>query len=261
MNKSFTILLVEDDQTACKQFVEYVDRLENISLIGVTNNSTKALEYIKSYLPDAIILDLELHGGGGNGLFLLNELKQLTLPVFPYILVTTNNSSPITYESARKLGTDFIMSKHQSDYSVKNVIEFIRILIPDISNQKKSIDAKSPITESPANKSKKLTLRISSELNLIGISPKAVGYQYLIEAIKLIIDNPQHNLCSTIGKTYGKTDASVERAMQNAVNKAWRTSDIDTLLRYYTARISSEKGVPTATEFVYYYANKIKLEL
>jgi flavin-binding protein dodecin len=51
------------------------------------------------------------------------------------------------------------------------------------------------------------------------------------------------NLCNVIGQKYGKTESSVERAMQNAINKAWRTCDIDDLLHYYTARISSDKGV------------------
>ena len=46
--------------------------------------------------------------------------------------------------------------------------------------------------------------------------------------------------------------------MQNAINKAWRTTDIEDLSINYTARISSEKGVPTMTEFIYYYADKLK---
>ena len=48
--------------------------------------------------------------------------------------------------------------------------------------------------------------------------------------------------------------------MQNAINRAWKTTDIDDLLRYYEARINSERGVPTSTEFIYYYANKIRAE-
>lgn len=48
--------------------------------------------------------------------------------------------------------------------------------------------------------------------------------------------------------------------MQNAIAKTWRTAPIDDLLKFYTAKINSEKGVPTITEFVYYYANKLKNE-
>lgn len=256
----FSILLVEDDQFACKEFIEYIEELDDMSLIGVTNNSTKAIEYIKDFLPNAIILDLELHKGSGNGLILLQELKNHLLNVYPYILITTNNSSPITYESARQLGADFIMSKHQSDYSAKNVIDFLRIMKPVIHNRSQTSALVHNTTESPEIKNKRIVNRITSELNLIGISPKAIGYHYLIEAIQLVMKQPTQNLSIIIGKKYKKTESSVERAMQNAINRTWRTSDIDDLLRYYTARISSEKGVPTITEFVYYYANKIKNE-
>ena len=48
--------------------------------------------------------------------------------------------------------------------------------------------------------------------------------------------------------------------MQNAIEKAWKTSCIEDLKKYYTARISSSRGVPTMTEFIYYYAEKIKNE-
>jgi hypothetical protein len=97
-------------------------------------------------------------------------------------------------------------------------------------------------------------------LNYVGISPKAVGYKYLTDAILLVMGEYDGSLCTAIGQKYAKTDSSVERAMQNAIISAWRTNDIDELLQHYTARINSEKGIPTLTEFIYYYANKIKNE-
>lgn len=260
MDRKLSILLVEDDRTVYEEFIEYIEKSNDAALIGVTNDSAKAIEYIKDLLPDVVILDLELHNGSGNGLMVLQGLKQSVISKYPYILITTNNSSPITYESARQLGADFIMSKHQANYSVKNVMEFLRIMKAAIHSRKETSCAAHATTEPTEVKNKRIISRISSELNYVGISPKAVGYQYLIDAILLVINQPMQNLCNAIGKKYGKTESSVERAMQNAINRAWHTSDIDNLLKYYTARISSEKGVPTITEFVYYYANKIKNE-
>lgn len=46
--------------------------------------------------------------------------------------------------------------------------------------------------------------------------------------------------------------------MQTAINYAWRISSIDDLMTHYTARINHQTGVPTPTEFIYYYADKIK---
>jgi len=211
-------------------------------------------------LPDVVILDLELHQGGGNGLVFLQELGQMDLPLRPYILITTNNTSMITYEYARQAGADFIMAKHQSDYSVKGAVDFLRMMKSVIQSRAGRAEPEHNTTESPEQRGKRITRRIDLELDYVGISPKAVGYKYLSDAIAMIISKPEKNLCAAIGSQYGKTDSSVERAMQNAINKAWRTTDIDDLTKYYTARICSDKGVPTITEFIYYYANKIKNE-
>lgn len=260
MNKKLSILLVEDDQSACKDIIEYAEELDDISLIGVTNNSNKALEYVTDCLPNAIILDLEFHEGYGNGLTFLNELKNMNLKVMPYVLVTTNNSSAVTYEYARKLGADFIMAKHQSDYSAKGAVEFLRMMKDILISKTNSTNSNNTTTESPEQKEKRIIRRICAELNLIGISPKAVGYQYLIDAIQIVLKEPTNNICSVIGSMHNKSDSSVERAIQNALNRAWRTSNIEDLLKHYTAKINSEKGVPTMTEFIFYYANKIKNE-
>lgn len=74
----------------------------------------------------------------------------------------------------------------------------------------------------------------------------------------MTIKEKSPNICRALAEKYKKNDFSIERAMQNAINKAWRTSDIDDLLTNYTAHINTEKGVPTLTEFIYYYANKVK---
>lgn len=255
-----TVLLVEDDPAACSAFLRYADELDDVKLLGVTNNAGKALQDIQDYLPHAVILDLELHQGSGSGLDVLRGIREAMLPVNPYVLVTTNNSSPVTYEYARQLGTDFILSKHQADYSERAALDFLRMMSSVIQSKWKSLPDQAQTTESPKQREQRITRRIMTELDQVGISPKVKGYQYLADAIRLIVDKPQQHLCNTIGEKYGKTEASVERAMQNAINKAWRTTDIDELLHHFKAKIHSDKGVPSITEFVYYYANRIKNE-
>lgn len=258
MDRELNIMLIEDDSSICKRFAEYVDVTAEVSIIAVTNNSYRALELIQENLPDAVILDLELNQGKGNGLMFLQELKTLDIPYKPFILITTNNSSSVTYDYARQLGADFIMSKHQEDYSEQSAIDFLKMMKDIIQNNIQNSHPEYAQSESTNQREKRLKRLIDIELDLVGISPKAVGYKYLTTAILLVMDEKQNNLCTTIGKKYGKTDSSVERAMQNAINSAWRSNDIDELLKHYTARINPDKGVPTLTEFVYYYANKIK---
>ena len=260
MDNILTILIVEDDVSVCKKFVEYIDTLDDVSIVAITNNATKALQNIHDYHPNAIILDLELHHGSGSGLDVLQGLKDMALEVNPYILVTTNNSSSVTYEYARQLGADYIFYKHQENYTEKEAINLLRTMKKIIKNKFTAFSQQPFTTETPAMRTQRITRRIITELNQIGISPKAKGYQYLMDAILLTIEQPRTCLPSIIGEKYSKTDVSVERAMQNAINKAWRTNNIDVLLQLFDAKIRSEKGVPTITEFVCYYATKLKNE-
>lgn len=261
VERELALLLVEDDSNECAAFTQYINSVDGVNLIAVTNSSYKGVEYVVDFKPDAVILDLELHQGAGSGLLFLNELKRLELEKPPYILITTNNMSEITYNQARILGADFIMQKHQDDYSVKSVVDFLNIMKDTIFKSSASrVDNRNIplVSESIVVSEQKIDKKINRELELIGISPKVIGKKYLFDAIKLVINGYEGSVGAELAKKYNKTDASVERAMQNAINKAWRTTDIEDLSINYTARISSEKGVPTMTEFIYYYADKLK---
>lgn len=258
MNQDFTILLIEDDEDACKRFSNYIDTLEDISLVSMTKSSYEALQLVQENLPDAIILDLELNYGAGNGLLFLQQLHELSLPHKPFILITTNNPSTTIHEYARQLKADFIMLKYQNDYSEKNAIDFLHMLRPTIMQHQMQERNSTDVTENSVEHKKRLNRLITLELNQIGINPKSIGYQYLLSAIALIISDSSCHVSKVIAEENGKTNASVERAMQNAISRAWRNSDIDDLLKYYTARIDSSRGEPTYTEFIHYYATKIK---
>lgn len=260
-NKTLNILIIEDDVAACRELSLYIDKISNMKLIGVTGDSDKGIEMVKSALPDVVILDIELHTGSGNGLLFLAKLNTLHLSMRPYVLITTNNSSNVTYESARQLGADFIMSKHKADYSAQYVIEFIRMIQHTLLTRQPSIVENLSEEALYEKNLPLLTRRVYRELDFVGISPKNIGYNYLADAILLIMKNSSANVYQELAEKYKKSDASVERAMQNAINRAWRFSDIEELLTHYTAKIRSEKGVPTTLEFVYYYANKIKMDM
>ena len=66
------VLLVEDDATSCMEINDYINQLDDVTLVASTNNASTAIEYMEKFLPDAVILDLELHQGGGDGTFFLS---------------------------------------------------------------------------------------------------------------------------------------------------------------------------------------------
>lgn len=261
MRSKLEILIVEDDEIACRELIDEIDKNpEDFFLINYTNNSLKAFDLVMETQPDAVILDLELHRGGGSGLDFLKKVQEAALDHPPYILITTNNISAITHKTARGLGADFILTKTQEGYSAKDAFNLLKATKSVILSRKS--DKKPFISnENSAQAEKRVLKLINEELLRIGINPKCVGFKYLSDAIALTIKGPIQHICNVIGKKYKKTESSVERAMQNAINRTWNVSDINELLKLYTARIGSDKGTPTVTEFIFYYANKVQNSL
>lgn len=262
MSDGLNILLVEDDQSECEAISNYIKHInDDINLLGITNNSDQAVEYVKEYPIDAIILDLELHNGSGNGIKFLIDLNTLSLSKRPYILVTTNNISHLTHEQVRQLGADFIMTKCQKDYSAGNVVDFLRSLKSMFHTNARSIGmpTRMSTTASADEMTKKIEKHINKEFDLVCISPKLLGRKYLREAIEIVMAG-NNDFCAKLAVKYKKSDESIIRAMQNAINVAWRMADINDLFNHYTAHINSSKGTPTVTEFIYYYAEKVKNE-
>lgn len=259
MDKILSVLLIEDDVAACNELRQCIAKHDTLKLVETTNDSHKALDLVRVHLPNVVILDLELHHGGGNGLLFLNDLKKLSLEYQPYILITTNNMSEVTLEQARKMGADFTLTKYEDGYCAEYVVEHIELMRSAIIKKNSKFMPLPDIT--PAEADQLLIKRIHREMELIGINPKSLGFQYLIDSIFLATKGHDINVSHQLAPKYGKSSVSIERAMQNAIKQAWTTNDVDDLLQFYTARIRPERGAPTMMEFVCYYASKLKNDI
>ena len=105
--------------------------------------------------------------------------------------------------------------------------------------------------------------KIYYELDLIGVTAKMKGRQYIHDAILYLIQNLNNNVnvIQHLTKVHKKSGNTITNGIQNAIIHAWRISSIDDLTTYYTARVNYETGIPTPMEFIYYYVDKIKKEV
>lgn len=254
-NGIINILLVEDDIQDCKIIKKYADTRDDIKLVKIANSSSEAIKDIKIYVPDAIILDIELNNGEGSGLEVLEQIKELDLDVKPVIVITTNISSKTVYDYAHNNGADLIFHKLKDDYSPELIIENILLLCKINRKEKININA-----ETEGEFRDKLSDRINRELNLIGISSHLIGRKYIHDAIIYIIENDKdkENVFLHLAKEYKKGNSTIGRSIQTAIEHAWRKSSIEDLQKYYTAAVNYNTGVPTPTELIYYYVDKIK---
>ncbi|MCL2697358.1 MAG: response regulator [Oscillospiraceae bacterium] len=261
-DKILKILLVEDEPNECAAISRCIDQSDGIRLIGITNSIEKAFADVRDCLPDAVILDIELHKGDGDGITFLERLYACDI-LKPFILVTTDNTSRLIYERVRELGADFIIAKNQESYCAEYVVDFLMSMKSTIlfRKMKQGVPEELLTLDNREEITKRILKRIDTELDLIGIKPNVLGRMYIVEAIQMMMVRPEPNFCYYIGKKYGKSSQSVDHAMTNAINKAWSNSPIEEIQKLYTAKVDIIKGYPTYSEFVYYYARKIKNDL
>ena len=257
LNQTLSVLLVEDDQQVCEQIVDYSKNFLDIKIIEVTNNSDSAYKYVVEHSPDAVILDLELQQGSGNGLSFLNNLHNFPNIKKPYILITTNNPSNVTQNYARKKGADFVLYKQSEDYTNHTPIDFLRMTMEVIlasKNQQNKQILCSPTNESTID-TEQIIIR---QLETLGFQHNILGFNYLKDAILLVINDPSCQFIQIISTKSKKSFSSVERAMHNAIDRVWKYGNLQTLQKEYTSYINPIKGMPTITEFVFFFADKIK---
>ena len=264
-NKPMTLLLIEDDEFECQKFKTYVETLDNVKLIGVTNSSDKGLEYFKTYLPEAIILDIELHKGQGSGIEFIENAKKIMTEFRPIIVVTTNAASSILYDKLHEEGVDLIFYKKQTDYSPKLIISSLLSLRKTLHKFNSADKNSETFIETPADYETKISNKINAELDLIGISSHLKGREYIHDAIMYLIKEKDNGEGETVfnhlANVHKKSSSSISRVMQTAINYAWRKSSPDDLEMYYTTKIDYNTGVPTPTELIYYYKQKIMKNL
>lgn len=256
--KPMKILIIEDDPIDCSNFINCLKNRDDFDLVAITDSDIEGLKYVKLKHPEGIVLDIELNNsisGNTDSLEFLSNLKKLNLNYEPIIIVTTHVSSKRTYDILHRNGVDIILYKDHPKYSPSHVLN--KFLTLRESSPRSSLNT---LQEELIEKESKISDYIYHELDLIGITAKLKGRQYIYDAILYLIQNQNSNVgvIQYLTKIHQKSGNTITNGIQNAIIHAWRVSSIEDLSTYYTAKVNYETGVPTPMEFIYYYVDKIK---
>jgi len=257
-SKPMKILIIEDDLTDCNNFIDCIKQRKDVELVGVTDSDIDGLKYVKTKCPEGIVLDLELNNstsGNTDSLEFLSNLKKLKLNYEPIVIVTTHVNSKRTYDILHRNGVDLILYKDHPKYSCNHVLnQFINFRKAATNENTSSIE------EILMDNEKRISYLINHELELIGVTSKLKGRAYIHDAILYLIQNEKsdQNVIQHLTKIHKKSETTITNGIKNAIIHAWRVSAVEDLLKYYTARVNPETGIPTTMEFIYYYKDKIK---
>lgn len=254
------VILIEDEVGECIKFRDCADRRADVKFVGMTDSSEEGLKLVQALLPEAVILDLQLARGTGSGIQFLEKLNKTSLAFRPIIMVTTTNQSRIVYDRIEELGVDWFFCKKQRDYSVNFVFDTLLSLRKHLRlGQNHGGPVQRELIESPEERRTRIYKRIDTELDLIGVRARYKGRVYLREGIYLQIHTEKESgaVIDQIAKKHIHAYNTISTVMQTAINNAWEGAAPGELEAHYTARISVKAGVPTPSDFIHYYANKI----
>lgn len=197
-----------------------------------------------------VLLDLESEILHYNAIAFLSIFNHIEFVEKPLLVIMTSTRQNQTAEAAILFQADLIIAKN----SPTEMIESIRMLQSLLERRHPGI----PKILTEEEKKKNFAKKIIRELNAIGMNPKCVGYSYLIDIIQLMKEDPGPGITKKLAKKNGKSASSIERAIQNAINRTWNNNPSSVLQEHYTAPVT--KKAPTVTEFIWFYVNKIEYQ-
>lgn len=216
-----------------------------------SKNGAELLRYYEELHPDVIIMDAFLQHIDAMGVIARINMKD---PVKrPLIIVMSGIDNPNFEREITKCGVDYYFLKPIDPQTMAERI----IQISSWSGV--GITAHHEAQED-------LNVVITEILHQIGVPAHIKGYQYVREAIRLSVEDPEmlnsvtKILYPTVAKTFGSTSSRVERAIRHGIEVAWDRGDVEVLNSYFGYTIQSQRGKPTNSEFVAMISDKIRLK-
>ncbi len=246
MDELKRIVIADASEEFRQMFADMVESEADLTLAGQTGDGEELLSLVARTKPDVVVMDLLL--SGMDGLEVLEKLGSHG----PKVLVLSAFASAYLAEEVSARGADYCMLK---PCRMTAVLERARLLCASQAEEDPEEDA-----------ARVLERRVTAIIHEIGVPAHIKGYQYLREAIGLVVNDMDtinavtKVLYPAVAKRFGTTASRVERAIRHAIEVAWDRGDLETLQKYFGYTVSNAKGKPTNSEFIAMIADRISLE-
>lgn len=253
IRETIKVAVADDNREFVGIIQEYLTGQSDFELVGVAYNGEQILSIIEEKSPDVVILDIIMPHLDGIGV--LESLQALRGKRPKIIMLTAFGQESIT-QRVVELGADYYILK---PFNMDVLASRIRQLATTITMQR-------PVV-AQAIKAQPVDVEVTNIIREIGIPAHIKGYQYLREAIMMIITEIEllgavtKVLYPRIAEKYATTPSRVERAIRHAIEVAWSRGNMDMINRLFGYTIKIEKGKPTNSEFMAMVADKLRLEM
>ena len=124
MDKLLRVFVVEDSPSVLDSLLVFLHIPGQVEIVGLADTEEEAIAAILAGSPDAIIVDLNLREG--NGLAVIDKVRQAGLTSMPRIIVFTNHASPEIKQRALQLGADHVFDKSVEQEGLRNTLQSMR---------------------------------------------------------------------------------------------------------------------------------------
>lgn len=204
------------------------DALQDRFAVCTCRTGKQALALLRQERPDLVLMEVMLPELDGLTLLETAAAEQIPLKV----LVATTMATDYLVQSAARLGICYIMRKPCN----------FQALITRICDLAQSG------TQGPQRPDPRILLE--KLLRCHHLSPKHNGYEYMTEAVFLMLQNPDMSttkeLYPAVAKKFGCKSRHVERSIRSALDAAWARSSADVWQTYFPG---AEKR-PSNTVFI-----------
>ena len=253
MKEKIKVAIADDNRGFSDIMQECLLQQSDIDLVGVAYNGEEILSVIEEKKPDVVILDIIMPHLDGIGV--LERLNSANGKRPKIIMLTAFGQENIT-QRVVELGVDYYILK---PFNMDVLINRVRQLASAITSQR-------PVV-AQAIKSRSVDVEVTSIIREIGIPAHIKGYQYLRDAIVMIIEEIEllgavtKVLYPAIAEKHTTTPSRVERAIRHAIEVAWSRGNMEVINKLFGCTAKLAKGKPTNSEFMAMIADKLRMEM
>ena len=269
MNEKIKILVADDNREFAGTLINYLSKEDDMEVVEVARDGNEAFEKIVSTKPDIVLLDVIMpHLDGLGVLERINDTEMEKKPMC--IILSAVGQDKIT-QKAIDLGAQYyIVKPFDISILVKRIKELKYFQPSQYKNNFISREIKTQYIDiSPEEKKNEENLEalVTNVIHEVGVPAHIKGYQYLREAIIMVVNNIDiinqitKQLYPDIAQRYGTTPSRVERAIRHAIEVAWGRGQTEVVESIFGYTVSATKGKPTNSEFIAMIADKLRLEL
>ena len=272
MKDKITILIADDNPDFANTLTSYIEEDDELEIIAVARDGKEAVEMILNTQPDVALLDVIMPHLDGIGV--LEKINAAEMKKFPLCIMLSAVGQDKITQRALELGAEYYVIKPFDITLLLKRIKEIRLYQPtqfknsNLNNVNREI--KAPYIEISPEKKKdqeNLEALVTNIIHEVGVPAHIKGYQYLREAIMMVVNNIDiinqitKQLYPDIAIKYHTTPSRVERAIRHAIEVAWGRGQTEAVENIFGYTISAAKGKPTNSEFIAMIADKLRLEL